>query len=207
VKRINGFWWPDDVGEKWQHSFKHVRSLDWAMHRSRRRRMAVQAGGNIGLWPRTLAGLFSQVITFEPDTVSRACLKQNVVGLRNVNVMSDALGAEAGRCSIEHRSLGSHRVTEGDDVNIVTLDSLGLLDVDFLQLDVEGYEWHALVGAHETLSRCRPLVQVELRDFGEHYGASDKSVRDLLYSFGYQQVSAQPGNDFVFEAPAGEQVA
>ena len=199
MQHVQGIWWPDDVGTKWRHSFKHVRSIEWAMKRARRRRTAVQAGGNIGLWPLALSKRFESVITFEPDAVSRECLLANVSHLRNVTVMPVALGGRAGTCSIDHRSLGSHRVTEGADVDVITLDSLDLRDVDLLQLDVEGYEWHALGGACNTLARCRPIVQVELRDFGEHYGASDAQVRAFLKSLGYEQVSEQPGNDFVFE--------
>jgi hypothetical protein len=84
-------------------------------------------------------------------------------------------------------------------VDVTTIDSLGLLDLDLLQLDIEGYEWHALAGARQTLERCRPLVQVELRGFTERYGKTDAEVVALLESLGYKLVASQPGNDFVFE--------
>lgn len=200
--QVQGIWWPDDVGTKWQHSFKHVKSLEFAIKRSRQRRTAVQAGGNIGLWPKRLAQKFDRVITFEPDPIARECLLANVYGLPNVHVYSSALGAREGRCDIEHRSLGSHSVVDGDTTRVVSLDSFDLRDVDLLQLDVEGYEWHALDGAINTLARCRPLVQVELRGFTERYNSSDDKVRDLLSRFGYAQISEQPGNDFVFEVKA-----
>lgn len=196
---VQGLWWPDDVGAKWQHSLRHVRSLDWALAHAQRRRTAVQAGGNVGLWPRKMAAVFDRVITFEPDETSRACLLKNVASLPNVEVRSEALGRNADRCAIEHRSLGSHRVIHGDAVAITTVDALALDDLDLLQLDIEGYEWHALNGATATLARCRPLVQVELRDFGEHYGYGDDAVRTFLASFGYRKVSAQAGHDVVFE--------
>lgn len=198
MRQISGLWWPDDVGNRWQHSQRHVKSLEWALARCRRKRTALQAGGNIGLWPRrmALAG-FKRVLTFEPDHVSRACLQKNVPAL--VEVFHYALGAESGSCAVEHRSLGSHRVVAGSSVEVVTIDSFGLLDLDLLQLDIEGYEWHALSGARETIKSCAPLIQVELRDFTAKYGKSDAEVRALLRSLGYEQVSAQPGNDFVFE--------
>jgi FkbM family methyltransferase len=199
MKRVQGYWWPDDVGEKWAHSLRHVKSIEWAIKRARRRRTAVQAGGNVGLWPRALAKKFERVITFEPDAVSRECLRHNVADLRNVTVMETALGDHVGVCDIEHRSLGSHRVVEGAGVNVITLDGLDLRDVDLLQLDVEGYELHALRGARDTIARCRPIVQVELRNFGERYDGDDAAVRAFLKTFGYEEVSQQPGNDFVFE--------
>ena len=193
---LHGIWWPDDVGMKWMHALKHVHSLEWAIQHCEQRRTAVQAGGNIGLWPRRLAAAFTRVITFEPDDVSRECLSLNVPG--NVEVVPAALGAIAGRCDISHKSLGSHKVTTGERVNVIPLDSYDLTDLDFLQLDIEGYELQALLGSLKTIERCKPLIQVELRGLTAHYGNSDDDVLNCLRSMNYQLVSRQPGSDFVF---------
>jgi FkbM family methyltransferase len=197
---IHGLWWPDDVGLKWRHSLKHLRSLDWAIAHCPRRRTAVQAGGNIGLWPRRLAASFDRVVTFEPDAVSRECLTRNVPS--SVEVRSEAIGAAVGRCAIRRESLGSHAVIDGALIPMIPLDALGLTDVDLLQLDIEGYEYHALEGAIRTICASHPLIQVELRNFTARYSKSDHDVRALLASLGYQEVAQQPGNDVVFEVAA-----
>ena len=200
MKKIQGLYWPDDVAEKWRHSLRHVRSLEWSLVHVKRRRTALQAGGNIGLWPRRMAERFARVLTFEPDATSCACLLLNTRTCPNVEVHPLALGAALGVCDIAHRSLGSHQVTEGRTVIVTTIDAIGLTDLDFLQLDIEGYEWHALSGGRETITRCQPLIQVELRDFTQKYGHSDAEVRGLLAELGYAEVSKQRGNDVVFEA-------
>ncbi len=193
----HGMWWPNDVGETWHHALEHVQSLEWTIPRCKQARTAVQAGGNIGLWPKRLAESFQRVITFEPDAISRECLFKNVPGW--VEVHSEALGSGYGRCDIKHRGLGSHRVVEGVSVPVHPLDSLGLTDLDLLQLDVEGYEWHVLTGAYETLKRCHPLIQVELRNFTEKYGATDAEVYSLLSQLGYEVLAKRPGRDVVFQ--------
>jgi FkbM family methyltransferase len=195
--RIEGLWWPADVGDRWRYSLRHVGSLDWAIAHCRRKRTAVQAGGNIGLWPRRMAVEFSRVITFEPDLISRECLERNVP--HAVEVRPEALGDRPGRCALKRKSLGSHHVIPGDVVSVLTVDSLNLADLDLLQLDLEGYEWHALAGARETLLRCQPIVQVEIRRFTERYGQTAIGLRQLLADCGYRLVSTQPGSDFVFE--------
>jgi len=194
----SGYWWPDDVGAKWQHSLKHVRSVEWAISQCQLRRTAVQAGGNVGLWPKRLADVFARVITFEPDAISRACLVRNVPAW--VEVRSEALGdgSHPRCCGLVRQSLGSHYVTPGDRVPMVTIDDLELTDLDFLQLDVEGYEWYALTGAVDTIARCHPLIQVELRGFSEQYGQSDAAIHGLLKTLGYRAVKSEPGNDVVF---------
>lgn len=194
---IHGIWWPSDVGERWRHSIRHVDSIEWAIKRCRLKRTVVQAGGNIGLWPKRLAQSFRRVLSFEPEPISRACLVKNVPP--QVEVRAEALGDQAGVCDVQRSSLGSHFVMSGRTVPIVTVDSLELADLDLLQLDIEGYEWHALMGAAETVRRCHPLIQVEIRGFTEKYDKSDADVCGLLTTFGYQPVSHQPGNDVVWE--------
>lgn len=201
MKRINDLYWPDDTRDsQWQHALKHLRSIEWALSHCTRARTAVQAGGNIGLWPRRLAQVFDRVITFEPDDASRACLERNVPP--SVEVRAEALGDVIGVCGLARRSLGSHCVIRGDVIDMTTIDALELTDLDFLQLDIEGYEWHALMGGRETIARCQPLIQMELRNFTEQYGQSDDEVRRLLDSWGYREVAQQPGNDVVFEVAA-----
>jgi len=198
--QIEGLWFPDDVGESWRHALQHVQSVEWAVAHVPQHRVALQAGGNVGLWPRRLAARFGRVLTFEPDPVSRACLQANVPA--SVEVHAEALGSAPGRCAIKHRGLGSHRVVEGTEVTITTVDALELEVLDFLQLDIEGYEHHALLGAQKTLRRCRPMVQVELRGFTSKYGTTTQETEALLASLGYQRVSRQSGSDHVFRCAA-----
>lgn len=197
MKQIQGIWWPDDVGEKWQHSFDHLASLEIGLKLCTTRRTAVQAGGNIGLWPRRMAEVFQRVVTFEPDLASLECLMRNVPA--SVRVSASALGAADGWCDIKHKSLGSHRVVEGaGQIPVTTIDSLNLFDVDYLQLDIEGYELHALQGAVRTIERSHPLIHLELRGFTEHFGKTDAQVRELLEQLNYREVRSAPGSDFIF---------
>lgn len=196
MKKIEGFWWPDYVGETWKHALRHVTSIEWALEHCWSYRTAVQAGGNIGLWPSRLATRFQRVLTFEPDAASRACLQVNVP--LHVEIHREVLGDALGTCAIKHRGLGSHRVVDGQTCDVVPLDSFNLADVDLIQLDVEGYEWHALMGAEETVRASRPMIQVELRTFSEKYGHSSSVILDLLRSWTYVEVSRQSGPDVVF---------
>jgi hypothetical protein len=44
----------------------------------------------------------------------------------------------------------------------VTLDSYAFTDVDFIKIDVEGYELFVLEGAETTIQQNRPLLQLEI---------------------------------------------
>lgn len=197
--KLPGFCWPEGTRESQkEHALAHVRSAELAIGLCKRRRTAIQAGGNVGLWPARFAESFERVLTFEPEPVSRACLAQNVAAFANVTVRAEALGDTPGACGIDRRSLGSHNVVDGASVAIVTIDSLELVDVDLLQLDIEGYELRALRGGAETIRRCRPVIQVELRGFTEKYGDSDAGLIEFLVGLGYREKARVPGSDVVF---------
>lgn len=201
MTQIHGVYWPDTVGTQYEHALMHVaQSLEVSLARclaQGRTRTAVQAGGNVGLWPRRMAEVFRRVFTFEPDVVSFECLTANAPS--SVLATHAALGEHDGRCSVSRKNLGSHKVIAGDAVPMVRLDSLGLDDLDLLQLDVEGYEWPALKGAAETLDRCRPIVHVELRDEVKHRVGRTRDVVLWLQARGYRHVATAQGCDAIFE--------
>jgi hypothetical protein len=72
-----------------------------------------------------------------------------------------------------------NRVVETKDkyyIPMITIDSLGLDDIDLMQLDLEGFEYDALVGARETIERCKPVIIVE---------STSDNVDTFLAEFGY----------------------
>lgn len=200
--KIAGYWWPDNVGKSWEHALRHVKSLDYAISICKQRRVAIQAGGNIGLWPRKLGQHFANVYTFEPDADSRACLIANVADYPNVRVEPHALGDGHGVAHLRRGGLGSHKIAEAAEgraeISLVPIDRYEFADVDLIQLDVEGYEWHALTGAWETVKKWHPVIQLEYRNFTEKYGKSDAMIDEMLKAEGYKLVSRQPGSDVVY---------
>lgn len=197
MKQAYGIWWPDETTDRqMRHSHRYLRGIEWSIENCGKRRMAVQAGGNVGLWPRRLAKSFASVATFEPDLLSRLCLMKNAPS--NVTILPQALGSERGLCAMKHRSLGSHRIVEGRDVQVIPLDALGFVDVDLIAFDLEGYELHALKGAEETIKRWSPMIQCEVRGDEEKYGYTERDVHEFLGGLGYREVSRQLGPDAVF---------
>lgn len=165
-----------------------------------RRHLAVQAGGNCGLMPRALADEFVCVITFEPDPLNFRCLRANVPDF-NVHKVMAALGDQAteialmgapDNCGVRRLMTASERALYTTDTDsfrapVVVLDDFlgGEHGIDFLWLDIEGYELHALRGAAETIARCKPVVVLELCGHGAVYGHSDEEIVGWLGERGY----------------------
>ena len=156
-----------------------------------RRKVAVQAGGNVGVFPKELAKHFEKVITFEPDPVNWACLEKNITE-QNIIARKAALGEAPGQVSIEHNAFnpGASHVKAGEDVKVVTLDSLNLDACDLIQLDVEGYELKALKGAEETIRRYSPVIVLEQKGLGDKYGDTDEATTAWLHKLSYTKAGA-----------------
>jgi hypothetical protein len=69
---------------------------------------------------------------------------------------------------------------DGDDVAVVTVDSLCLPRCALLKVDVEGMELAVVDGARDTIARCRPLLYLE-NDRAEKSPALIGLILDLGY--------------------------
>lgn len=180
-------WWPQadrDPTTAW--AFVQPRAGDSAKAVSlcKKRRTCVQAGGYVGLWPLALAKSFQRVLTFEVMPGMYEACRRNCSGVRNITVANQGLGAEAGSVPLlPHSTAGSWRIDPAGQLSaeLITVDSLGLIDCDAIILDIEGYEVEALKGAAETIKRCRPVIQVEELE------RSAPAIQAHMASIGYRE--------------------
>jgi FkbM family methyltransferase len=70
------------------------------------------------------------------------------------------------------------------EVEVVTVDSLGLAALRHVKLDAEGFEQEVLQGAAATLRRCRPVLSLEVEE--RHRPGSTRDVPALLATLGYE---------------------
>lgn len=167
-----------------------VADLDAALRHVKRFDCVVQAGGAYGLWPLALADRFNTVYTFEPDCHNFPLLAENTAERVNVIRWQAALGSQAGLVAVkrddaESDNAGAGYVVAGGKVPVVALDTLALPALDFLCLDVEGYELEALLGAMRTLRAYRPVVMLECKRL-PHMTSDPNAAVELLLDLGYQ---------------------
>ena len=185
----NGWWVPAQDEVALDIILTQVHDLDLILPHYKQYRRVVQAGGNVGIWPKALAETFQLVWTFEPDVDNYAALVQNTMNTANIVRARMALGDKAGTGAmdrIDPRNIGAHQVKEGDEFKIGTVDSYMFDDVDLLQLDIEGFEHQAILGAAETIDRCSPVIVLELKGLGKRYGYTDEETIEFLSDLGYK---------------------
>ena len=181
-------------------SLREVQDLDRILSHCKQRRNAFQAGGNIGIWAAALADRFEQCWTAEPDYQNFMALETNTCHLPNLTRLPMALGAEFGEMRVRQveGNAGAHYCVPGRGSVVAPIDSLALQDLDFLQLDIEGLEHQAIVGAEKTIRRSMPLIVLELKGLGRRYGVEDESTIELLKSWGYSIVD-RVARDVIFK--------
>ena len=130
---------------------------------------AVDVGANIGYYLLLLesaVGPRGSVVCFEPEPANFRELEGNVRlnGLANAQLFAAAVGAEDGRVALR-AGINAAIVQDGAGdftVPLVRLDSVLTGPVDFLKIDVEGWEGHVLAGARRLLRQHRPTLWVEV---------------------------------------------
>lgn len=158
--------------------------LNLAGRRVRPDATILDIGANIGLAAIGLSALVpdGRVIAFEPCPQTAHHLAANLAAnnIGNCTVVAAALGSEAGtaRFAVPATfSAGSHIMQDAEashspvtlEVPVFALDEwledAGIPRVDFVKLDVEGYEPFALDGARRVIARDRPPIFMEFNSW------------------------------------------
>jgi FkbM family methyltransferase len=137
--------------------------------------VVVDIGANLGahtLFFANAVGPKGRVYAFEPQRIvfQTLCANMALNSVTNVLCLPMAVGEEHGSIRVpmldpqsanNFGGLALGSFTEGEKVEMITLDSLALPQCRLIKVDVEGMELGVLKGARETIERCRPYLYVE----------------------------------------------
>lgn len=153
-------------------------------------------GANIGnhtlYFAKILGGGVKWVYSFEPVVSTFDILKKNIEinNLHNVSLYNCALGEVNGNGDVlvrDESNAGANSIVydENGVTDIKMLDSFQFeYKIDFLKMDVEGFEKSVLNGAKEFLKKNHPVLYIEI--FDTNYA----EVLRLLEEIGYFKVDS-----------------
>lgn len=170
----------------------------------------VDVGANVGYYTAlaaTLVGPSGRVVAFEPSPYAFRRLKQLIAdnNLKHVTALNEGLSDVAGRLNL-YLGIGScnhtptmvpHENSSGVEVAVRTLDAvaeeLGISQIDFMKIDVEGHELRVLAGARRLLTERR--IKNLLCEFNEHWllqaGSSPEVLERLIASGGLVEATGR----------------
>ncbi|MDE2470226.1 MAG: FkbM family methyltransferase, partial [Bradyrhizobium sp.] len=179
MKRAGRYWVPDHETLQIEALSKGPWQIDHlyaALQHVAGRTLAVDVGAHVGTWTLALAEAgFRTVEAFEPAPDTFECLRENVKEWREANpdrgntvsLTNCALGETTTFMGMKEDgkyaggNTGGRYLKGEGKVFVRPLDVYNLQELDFLKLDVEGFELFVLKGARSTLLRCRPVVVIE----------------------------------------------
>ncbi len=201
IENRDGWWWPAHDKGCWIYMNQYPNLPTEICEFVKERNVVVQAGGNCGFYPKQYARLFNTVYTFEPEWLNFYCLSRNVTE-KNVVKTQACVGAEPALVYMNTKSknVGKTHVDGPGSVPVYLIDNIGLTECNLIHLDIEGYEYFALLGAVKTIEKFRPVIVVEMWDsLDNRFGESiNQKTEDLLKSFGYNLVATLHGSDKVY---------
>ena len=171
--------------------------------RGKKRRTVLDVGGHYGSWAVGFATHgFNEVHSFEPVKEIFDVLEQNAAHYNNIKIYNhgasfclEYVDFEKGK---DNSGQGHVSTTQNKgDILLKAIDSFNFKDVDLIKFDVEGYEYFALMGAFETIERCKPLLCFEFNGLSERYGKTDIEVIEKLNGIGYTLIDIK-NKDYLF---------
>jgi len=151
----------------------HLLDLSWVL----------DVGANVGLWTRWLKNNGAgRIDCFEPIANTAACLRINTQDLESIHIHEIGLSDANKRMMLYNLEntpdSGFYTSTPYKlfvapycEMQCEKLDNLNL-DPTFIKVDIQGGEMEFLIGAEETIKRCRPGFMIE--------GKRDDPEQDIL---------------------------
>ena len=152
-------------------------------------------GANLGAHTLALAtavGPTGRVYAFEPQRIvfQQMCTNMALNSMTNAYCNLQAVGDAAGTITVpwvdyekfsNFGGVALGKWEQGDEIEVVTIDSLQLSQCRLIKVDVEGMESLVIHGAKETITNLRPILYLE-NDRREH----SHELIELIMSFNYR---------------------
>lgn len=172
--------------------------------------VVLDVGANVGTHTVFFAkrvGSDGVVFAFEPQRLvyQNLCANAALNALRNVvchqAVVSDQTGVLRlpvydPSQALNFGAIPAQEHPEGEVVDSITIDQLGLTRCDLMKIDVEGMETRVLQGARETITRFKPVLFLE-NDRVDHSAELIAALEAIGYVSYWQMANYyRPGNFF-----------
>ena len=144
----------------------------------------IDIGSSVGMWTRELASKFKKVYCFEPNPNFIECFNKNITE-SNVELFEYGLSDTEHTASQEKQS--TQLTKKQGNVICKTLDSFNLKNINFIKIDVDGFEYKVLCGAIETIKNSNPVINIEMKS--DKRNKTVRLCKVLLRELGYNRVN------------------
>jgi len=157
----------------WHHYLANGMALD-------KNDVVLDCGAADGLFTFVAAPQVKKIFAIEPVPAWHSGLEKTFARFHNVEIVKTAVAHKKSEMKMTDNGLYSGIRAEGQlTIPVETIDNLFFAKgqrVTFIKMDIEGYEFQALLGAENTIRKNRPRLSLTLYHPTNHY----TEIRDYL---------------------------
>jgi FkbM family methyltransferase len=191
VRITDDLWWHTNNMAEYDYQLKvNTNFMSKILPHLKNNNVVIQAGGSCGWLVKQMYPHFKHIYTFEPNNLSFLCLCLNLPQ-SNVYKFNSCVGNERKLISMSNHYSNlssSGYITGNGKIPTLLIDDLNVSECDFIQLDLEGFEYFGLLGAKNTIEKFKPVLCIECC-WHDRYGISKDNINNLIINkWGYKLV-------------------
>tara|TARA_B100000212_G_scaffold198365_1_gene149678 strand:- start:2584 stop:3219 length:636 start_codon:yes stop_codon:yes gene_type:complete len=152
----------------------------------------IDVGSHIGFWSKDFTNLFTHTFAFDPIPQVRECYIKNITN-SNYTLYPYGLGKENKKISVLYspkETGNTHASDKGNlEIEIKTIDTFNLPNIDYIKIDAEGYEIEVVEGAKKLIEECKPFIHIEAKKkVMKKQNITMEQIEELFKRINYKQV-------------------
>jgi FkbM family methyltransferase len=162
--------------------------------------VVLDIGANIGFYTKILSELVGEsgkVYAFEPDKTNYGYLMKNAGHLKNVVFFNKAVSDKTGKITlyhsdllnVDHKTYATENYTSTTEIDCVAIDDVVPgHKVDFIKIDIQGFEYFAFKGMENVFAKMENLkIVTEFYPYGiKKSGVSSTDFINLLLQYNFK---------------------
>lgn len=199
MKWISGWWLPDSdrhfenyIYNGGYQTVHRTTILNYIKNYIKEFNNVIDVGSHVGFWSKEFTELFKHVYAFEPINEVRECYIKNIVK-NNYTLYPYGLGSSESKVKIQYDpdETGNSFITpQGNrEIKVYPLDNFNFNKIDYIKIDVEGYEIEICKGAIKLIKRDKPFIHIEKKEkVMKKTNLTEDTIFNFFKSINYKQV-------------------
>ena len=199
MKLVKGWWLPDSdehfvtyIDYNGYQALARNTILNLIKKSKKELNSAIDVGSHVGFWSKDFTEHFKHVYAFEPISEVRECYVKNITK-RNYTLYPHGLGNEEKKVKAYYDPTQTGHtfiIKSGNtEIDIYPLDGFEFNKIDYIKIDVEGYEIEVCKGALKLIERDKPFIHIEMKKIiMDKVGLDENTIYNFFESINYKMV-------------------
>ena len=199
MKLVKGWWLPDGdihfenyISDGGYQTIHRTSILNYIKQFKNELNNVIDVGSHVGFWSKDFTEQFKHVYAFEPMVEVRECYIKNITK-QNYTLYPHGLGSEEKKVKAHYDPTQTGHtfiIKSGNtEIDVYPLDGFEFNKIDYIKIDVEGYEIEVCKGALKLIERDKPFIHIEMKKkVMDKVGLDENTIYNFFESINYKMV-------------------